>query len=247
MINMPISLTSQRKRILAIGVAAGVIVLVVGLRLILQPAGPSVTPSPTPSPASPFERFLAFKVVHQNLDPIVVERERKVFEGTAQAMRQNPDFFEGWLTLASIKKQMGDFAGAAAIWEHAGTLRPLNSVSFNNLGDLYANFLPDYPKAVQNFRQAITNAAGEEKQQYYYVSLSELYRYRMSDTAQALAVLEEGMTEDPHSIVLRVKAAQLAAALGERAKAVRYYQAALKLSPDDSLLAEEYRKYRNQR
>lgn len=232
---------SSNRRLLLLGGAVGVIAVVVGLRLSL---GPSTTPRPAPTPPSPLERYFEFTVVTAGLDPIVVERERKVFAGTVSALRENPDFFEGWMTLASTKKQMGDFRGAAAIWEYAGQIRPLNSVSFNNLGDLYANFLNDYGKAEANFRTAIKNAAGEEKQQHYYVSLHELYRYRRQDSAQALAVLEEGVRVNDWSLLLQLKAAQYAATVGERAKALRYYQAALKLDPNNQQLAEEYRRFR---
>ena len=231
------------KKIWLIGGSLAIIVFVLGLRLLVRPSSPPPLP---PTPPSQFERFLTFRVVLQNLDPGIVEREQGVFEGTAKALRENPDFFEGWMTLASIKKQMGDFPGAAEIWEHAGGMRPLNSVSFNNLGDLYANFLNEYAQAEKNFRRAITNAAGEEKQQHYFTSLYELYRYRFKDDAQALAILEEGAAANPWSRLLQMKAAQFAAATGQRAKALAYYQAALKLDPKNDALAEEYRRYRDQ-
>ncbi len=236
------SSTAQRQRLVTIALVLGVILLVIILRL----AGPGETPKP-PATASALERYFAFKVVAPNLDPIVMERERKLFDSAVNLLRQDPDFFDGWMTIGGVKKAMGDFTGAADIWTHAGTIRPFNSISYNNLADLYANFLEDYPKAVVAYRRAIRNSAGEEKNALFYSALYDVVRFKLKDNEQALTVLEEGVEANPQSVLLQGKLAAFYATLGQRAKALAAYQAALKLDPQNQDLVEEYRRYRDQR
>ncbi|MDD5110382.1 MAG: hypothetical protein PHI63_04165 [Patescibacteria group bacterium] len=232
--------TSQQKKFIAIGVVAGVVVLVVALRFTIRPA------SPLPTPVSDIERYFTFPAVDPQVDPIIAERERKNFDTLTAALRQDPEIFDAWLSLGGIKKMMGDFTGAAEIWEYAGMQRPSSSIAFQNLGDLYANYLKDYPKAETAFRRAIKNSAGEEKNALFYMSLFDLYHYRLQDSAKAAAALEEGIAANSWSVQLLVKAARYESELGNRTKALGYYAAAVKLVPTDKLLAEEYRKYRNQ-
>lgn len=236
---MPVPLN---KRTIAIAGALAVIIFVVGLRLSWRPAAPPPPPPPTGN-----ERYFTWTVVLPNLDPIIVERESKLFAAAAEAVRKDPDFADGWMTMAGSKKSVGDFEGAAAIWEHVNEIRPFNSPAYNNLGDLYANFVHDYPKAEAAFRQAIKNSAGEEKNAYYYQSLFDIYRYRFEDPAKALATLDEGLKANPASGQLAVKAARYAAEINERPKALAFYRSAIKLLPTDAQLKAEYEKYRDGR
>lgn len=227
--------------VLAIGI--GLIVLVMALRFSLPGGGPRPAVSPTPDG---LERYFTFSVVGPNIDPIVVERERKLFESAVGVLREHPDFFDGWMTIGGVKKLMGDLAGAAAIWEYAGEIRPANSLSFNNLGDLYANFSYDPVKAEAAYRRAITNSAGEDKNAFFWLNLFDLYRYKINDAPKAFRILEEGMAANPQVVDLPLRAARYATEIDNRATALEYYRAAIKLQPKDTELQEEYRLYRAQ-
>ena len=54
---------------------------------------------------------------------------------------------ENWLVLGVYRKMIGDYESAKEVWEYASAIRPQNSVSFNNLGELYAYYLKDNAKA----------------------------------------------------------------------------------------------------
>ncbi|MDO8559476.1 MAG: hypothetical protein Q7S23_00355 [bacterium] len=231
-------------KLVAVGIGIGLIVLVLVLRFSLSNSGPVPTATPTPTG---LERYFAFKVVGKNIDPIVVERERGVFDSAVQLLRDDPDYFDGWITIGGIKKAMGDFEGAADVWDYAGQIRPANSLSFNNLGDLYTNFLYDPVQAEAAYRQAISNSAGEDRNTFFWASLFDLYRYKINDQDKAFAVIDEGIIANPARVELPLRAARHAAQIGERAKALAYYQQALRLAPKDAALQQEFRQYRDGR
>ena len=217
-----------------------VVTVIIALRLVLRPSPPSLLP-PTG-----IERFFNFNF-STSVDPIVVERERALFISARDTLKQNPDFFDGWMTLAGTKKTVGDLKGAAEIWEYAGEIRPQNSVSFNNLADLYANFLYDYPKAEAAYRKAIQNSAGEDKNVMFYLSLVDLYRYKMNDFEKAKAALEEGIAANPGRYEIELKGARFFVDQGDREQALAHCRRSVQIAPKDAALATEYRQYRDQR
>ena len=100
------------------------------------------------------------------------------------------------LALGLEKKRINDYEGARDAWERAGIVSPTNSVSFNNLGDLYAYYLKDNKKAEENFLTAIKNGPN---QIYIYRSLYEFYRYVLKDDAKAKGILQKGIIANPNS------------------------------------------------
>lgn len=60
---------------------------------------------------------------------------------------KDPQNFNAWLDLAILYKIGGDYRGAEAIWLYTSKGWPGSPISFNNLADLYANFLKDKVKA----------------------------------------------------------------------------------------------------
>ncbi len=225
--------------------AVGLLLLAIGVRLSRE--FKPLPPNPAPPPAGPLEAYFVWQPGNANLDPIILERERRVFDEMVGILRANPDVFDAWMTLGATKKTIGDLTGAAAVWEQVGVIRPNNSISFNNLGDLYANFLPDYPKAEAAYRTAIKNSAGEEKNYLFTLSLFELYRYRFMDPARALSTLAEGIAANPGNVPLTLQVARYAGEIGKREQALAHYRAAIKLLPQDGELAAEYRQFRDQR
>lgn len=109
-------------------------------------------------------------------------------------LKQDPSLFENWLILGIYRKMIGDLEGAKECWEYAGFLSPQSPIPFNNLGDLYANYLKDSKKAEENFLIAIKNGPD---QIYIYRSFCEFYRYTMKDNTKAKQILEQGISANP--------------------------------------------------
>lgn len=141
---------------------------------------------------------------HPNLDrPINIpedfpEDAKKIatekIQKLSNELKANNDFFDGWLDLGIYRKMIGDYEGAKECWEYASAIRPLNSISFNNLGDLYGYYLKDYKKAEENFLKALENGPD---QVYIYRNTYEFYRYVMKDDAQAKEILKKGIEINP--------------------------------------------------
>ena len=90
------------KRLVVVGIGIGLIALVLVLRFTLPGPGPRPAVSPTPDG---LDRYFTFPVVGGNIDPIVVERERRLFESAVGVVRQNQDFFDGWYVLVTLKDE----------------------------------------------------------------------------------------------------------------------------------------------
>lgn len=112
-----------------------------------------------------------------------------------QGLRENPDTLVLWLELAVYRKGANDLEGAEEIWAYAVRKWPEDPVAYNNLADLYQNYLGNYQKAEVYWRKLIeltpTNIA-------VYRNLSDLYRYKLNDMEKARAILEEGLEKNPN-------------------------------------------------
>jgi len=128
------------------------------------------------------------------------------------------------LALGLKNKQAGDYAGAAAAWQRASALYPANIVSFNNLGDLYMNFLPNYPAAESNYLREITNLPVDINA---YRALFELYTYHYKQgTPAAEDILKKGAAANPKAYDLQVLLARYYRDSGRTANARAMYEAA---------------------
>ena len=119
---------------------------------------------------------------------------KEKIEKLSSELKQDPSLFENWLVLGIYRKMIGDLEGAKECWEYAGFLAPQSPTPFNNLGDLYANYLKDNKKAEENFLIAIKNGPD---QIYIYRSFYEFYRDTMKDNAKAKQILEQGISANP--------------------------------------------------
>ena len=109
-------------------------------------------------------------------------------------LKKDSDNLENWLVLGVYRKMIGDYEGAKEVWEYASVIRPQNSISFNNLGELYAYYLKDNAKAEENYKKAIVN---DPSAIYIYRNFFDFYRYFAKDTAKARAILEQGIAANP--------------------------------------------------
>ena len=109
-------------------------------------------------------------------------------------LKKDSDNLENWLVLGVYRKIIGDYEGAKEVWEYASIIRPQNSVSFNNLGELYAYYLKDNKKAEENYIKAIEN---DPSAIYIYRNFFDFYRYVAKDVTKARAILEKGIATNP--------------------------------------------------
>lgn len=112
-----------------------------------------------------------------------------------QGLRENPDTLVLWLELAVYRKGANDLEGAEEIWLYAVQKWPEDPVAYNNLADLYQNYLNNYTKAEVYWRKLIERTP---RNTAAYRNLSDLYRYKLDDLQKARAILEEGLEKNPN-------------------------------------------------
>ncbi|MBI2618343.1 hypothetical protein HYW58_02745 [Candidatus Kaiserbacteria bacterium] len=139
-------------------------------------------------------------VFHTNLDSAAQDIIRNNIAQLTGSLKEQPDSFGTWLDLAIQYKIIGDYEGAAEIWEYLNRAAEGNTISRVNLGNLYHYELKEYEKSEANFKDALRiNAQLPEA----YMGLFELYRYSFkTNTTEAEDILREGITALPQNIDL---------------------------------------------
>lgn len=141
------------------------------------------------------------------------------------ALKKDPYDPETWIALGALRKIAGDYASAASAWEYASLLSPKNSISFNNLGDLYMNYLHNYPLAEKSYLTAISNQTTSPS---FFASLATMYEnFYKKGTGLDEDILIKGIKANPKSIDLQVLLARLYTREGKTALAKAAYQAAI--------------------
>lgn len=179
-------------------------------------------PVETSAPAPSLDRPIPTKT---GLDPESEGRVLSRLESVKAELKSDPKSYSGWLDLGILRKQLGDYRGAAEAWEYVSLLYPANEVSFSNLGDLYEHFLKDYPKAEKNFLLVVrVNPARIDG----YRSLYELYRLSyLAKSSEAPGALRWGLEKNPGNYELLILSAQYYRDTGNKANALKYYEQAL--------------------
>ena len=155
----------------------------------------------TPSPVSsgnelsaelkPYAHLFEFENLDPNLPDTSSEKFFKRFTAATNALRANPDNFNAWLDLGLVHKNLNAFEKARDAWERLGEIRPLNSISFSNLGDLYAWFLHEPAKGEAAYLKALKN---EPTDINFYRNLAEIYdKLILERKSQIDPLLEEGI------------------------------------------------------
>jgi len=119
----------------------------------------------------------------------------------AKMAQESPEYIAAWLQVALLKKAIEDYEGARDIWVYVTIARPHEATAFLNLGDLYTNYLKDYPRAEKNYQNAIK---AEPKNALGYLGLSDLYVFFYTEKeARAEQVLKEGIAASPGEVNLQ--------------------------------------------
>lgn len=150
--------------------------------------------------------------------------ERKVADLQTQLQKNSLDL-TAWLNLGAMKKMAGDFKGAETDWKFVTQASPKNTAAFWNLGDLYMNFLKNYPKAESAFKSVIAiEPANTQAYQALFQLYTDLYK---RGTGAAETILKQGIAANPDSVDLQVTLARYYKSQGRAADAKAEYDAAI--------------------
>ncbi|MDP3999642.1 MAG: tetratricopeptide repeat protein [bacterium] len=141
-----------------------------------------------------------------------------------------------WYDLGAYRRLIGDYDGAIEAWTFGSILRPKDYIFDQNLGDLYAFYLKDYAKGERSFLQSIQK---NPQNVSAYQQLAILYEFSLKDIVRTENILLEGIRENSEVAVLKIELGKYYIRLGRKADAIKYFDEALALTPDNQELREE--------
>jgi hypothetical protein len=124
---------------------------------------------------------------------VQTESKKAVAEAITQ-LKIDPNHLAYWLQLAIYRKGAGDYVGAEEVWLYCTKRWPTDFTAFENLGDLYANYMHNSAKAVEYWNKALALAPKDIRT---YLSLATFQSINMQDKAAAKATLEAGLKANP--------------------------------------------------
>lgn len=205
----------------------------VSLTSIVSPSSVSSSAQLNAEPPLEWDKFL---IKDKTLSEDYILRIKKDFDGRVAVLQKNKTLFNDWVALGNDKKQAGDYYGARDIYIFAGQIRPLNSLSFGNLGDLYMNFLKDYPSAEIAFKRAVANVGTDDSS--YIRNLIELYRFWGKSNLEKQTILE-AISKFPEEYSFLVLMSRWYLQAGDKTSAIVYMQKALDLDSQNQAIQQE--------
>jgi len=168
------------------------------------------------------------------------ERKEKLLGDVAQVksdLEANSDNLQNWIQLGLLFKAGGDYEGARNIWEHASVIRPSNSISFHNLGDINHYYLKNFEEAEKNYLKAIDNAPS---QLFTYNNLYELYKFSYEGKMnKAEKILLRGINSNPMDPYLMILLGIFYEETGKVSDALFYYEKALGFNSGNESLKKD--------
>ncbi len=131
------------------------------------------------------------------LDVSVQQAIQKNIDADIVRIKKDGANFNAWLDLGFQYKIAGDYNEAGAVWTYLTAIAPQSYIAFANLGDLYQNFLHDFPKAEVNYLQAVKLSPTTID---LYRNLYTLYRYQYkTNTTAAADILVRRLKNNPNN------------------------------------------------
>ena len=120
-----------------------------------------------------------------------ISADQSQFATIQTTLASNPTDWSSWIQLGILRKETGDYAGAAVDWTYITEIYPSDPTAFADLGDLYANYLNQPSKGITEYKQAIK--LDPTKEESFYENLAQIY-IKQGDTTDARAILQQGIT-----------------------------------------------------
>jgi tetratricopeptide (TPR) repeat protein len=136
----------------------------------------------------------------KDLSAEVIKILRGNIKTSRNLLKADSNLINTWILLGTQYKTAGDFDKTIEAWDYAGLLSPTNSVSFQNLGDLYGYYLEDAQKGEENFLKAIENSPNDI---YLYFKIADFYKDVARDEAKRRVIVEQGLKANPDSKELK--------------------------------------------
>ena len=190
------------------------------------------------------DKFFTLKVVKTDLSPELNEKYRNEMTVYKDIVLGSPEKFNlnAFMDAAMVKYTVSDYDGARDLWLYVNQVRPSSSPSFYNLGNLYADIYKNCTEAEKYFKIAMANDPNELG---YLRSIFDFYNTKCSNKQLAEEILKKALILKDDSADFMVLSAEFYRDQGNREEAIKYYEQAIKLSPQNQALKDEYNKFKS--
>lgn len=135
-------------------------------------------------------------VIYSELPEETKKLAKERIVAITKTLKHDNVLFEDWLELGTYRKLIGDYDAALEVWLYASKLDPASSVSYNNIANLYANYIRNYEKAEWYYLKAIEVAPN---QSYYYFAAFEFYKSVLKNDQKARDIVRKGIAAAPEA------------------------------------------------
>lgn len=174
-----------------------------------------------------------------NPSAAVVSQKKSDLNLLAAALAKNPLNINDWITVGVIKKFFNDYEGARDAWEYVVIVYPNDPLAFENLGNLYALYLGNLPKAEYNLKKAISLNSYEPS---FYIALADFYKNLDKANKNKVPEIIVGGMSKIKDVNLTLYLASYYRDEGDKINALKYYEEVLKESPGYPGIQEEINK-----
>lgn len=160
-------------------------------------------------------------------------------KGLTDSIKQNYNYLTVWLDLGNYRKEAGDYNGAIEAWKFAILIRPDDFIAYNNLGELYGFVLKNYQKAEEYFLKSIKKNSQNINA---YIQLVTIYTNYLKDKYNQIEnLLLQGIKDvaSPTNYNLKIALGDFYKTIGKKDEAIKYYEEALKINPNNPFLLQE--------
>lgn len=196
------------------------------------------------NPENSIEKLFTLKIVRTDLTPELNEKYRNEMTVYKDTVMQSPEQFNfnAFMGAAIVKYTVQDYDGARDLWLYVNQVRPSSSPSFYNLGNLYADIYKDCTEAEKYYTIAATNDPNEIG---YLRNIFDFYNTKCPNQQLAEAALKKALSIKADNVDFMVLSAEFYRDQGNNQEAIKYYEQAIKLSPQNQALKDEYNKFKS--
>ncbi|KKS26443.1 MAG: hypothetical protein UU87_C0002G0122 [Parcubacteria group bacterium GW2011_GWA2_42_11] len=188
--------------------------------------------------------LIVFNPKTPNIPAGVLEVYQQRFNDIKNILQNDMDNMAGWLALGVIQKSIGDYESARDTWLYVNKIRPKNSISFANLGDLYAYNLNNPGEAEIMMQIAIENDPTDIN---YILNLANIYRYKYPGKE---GLFEKTLLDAEKKFSDNVDIISTLAAYYRQTKqkdqAIFYYEKLVQLDPNNQTAKQDLEELKNE-
>jgi len=178
------------------------------------------------------EKYIENGYSQEQIDRLFAELER-----LSSRLEQLPNDYNTLLKAGNIYFMLGEYEQAENIFIQILGIEPSFAPAYANLGELYAGFLIDKDKAVENYEKAVELNPWHSQ---YYRSLADLYWSDFPEKENEIELLMlRGAEKYPENKDFYTYLASYFRQKNNLVKAIQYLKLALKIEPDSETLKQE--------